>query len=135
MKKACIPLLLLALAITSHAADPLKTLTTIPVFAFGGIGVTGATSEGELAFREILKRPSAEKDFLALLKSGNAQGKCYALVGLHGINPKDYPFHAAPYVKSAAIVHMIGGCMPADLPMYSIVGNIGAGEYDEYSKK
>ena len=86
MKTLSTFLLLLTWAVTTHAADPLQTLSSIHDFAFGGIGVAGTTSEGEVAFRQIYNRPSATDDFLKLLNSGNSQAKCYALVALRSLN-------------------------------------------------
>ena len=71
MKTLSTFLLLLTWAVTIRAADRLQTLSSIHDFAFGGIGVAGTTSEGEVAFREIYDRPSAKDDFLKLLISGN----------------------------------------------------------------
>lgn len=127
-----IPLLFVAMV---RAADPTKTLATIQTFAFGGIGVTGATSEGELAFREILKHPSPEKDFLALLKSDNPQAKCYALVGLHGLHPDNYSSYAAPFAQDKTLVSIAGGCCIMSEPLSDVVARIGKGQYDHYLKK
>ena len=92
-------LLLLTWAVTTHAADPLQTLSSIHDFAFGGIGVAGTTSEGEVAFREIYNRPSATADFLKLLNSGNPQAKCYALVALRSLDPQIYFSKIEKYIK------------------------------------
>jgi hypothetical protein len=67
MKTLSTFLLLLTWAVTTYAADPLQTLSSIHDFAFGGIGVAGTTSEGEVVFREIYNRPSAKEDFLKAL--------------------------------------------------------------------
>jgi len=128
-------LLLLTWAVTTHAADPLQTLSSIHDFAFGGIGVAGTTSEGEVAFREIYDRPSATDDFLKLLNSGNPQAKCYALVALRGLNPQVYSSKIEEYKKDKTTVTTIGGCMIAVFPMSSVATNIEAGYYDSYIKK
>ena len=122
-------------AVSTHAADPLKTLSSIHDFAFGGIGVAGATSEGEVAFRQIYNRPSAKDDFLKLLNSGNPQAKCYALVALRGLNPQIYFSKIETYKKDTTKVTTIGGCMIAVFPMSSVATNIEAGYYDSYIKK
>jgi hypothetical protein len=123
------------LAVTTHAADPLKTLSSIHDFAFGGIGAAGITSQGEVAFRDIYARPSAKDDFLRLLNYGNPQAKCYALVALRSLDPQTYSSRIETYKKDKTNVTTIGGCMIAVLPMSSVATNIEAGHYDGYIKK
>lgn len=125
----------LLMAAGAHAADPVKKLASIHDFAFGGIGVVGITSEGELAFREILKRPTAEIDFAGLLESGNAQARCYALAALHVLNPKAYAARSAQFARNKSTVSTIAGCIKMELPMSSVVANITAGRYDRFVKK
>jgi hypothetical protein len=60
----------------------LNRMAKVHAFAFGGVGFGFATSEGELDYRTLLARPSAREDFERLFAMGNAQAKCYALVGL-----------------------------------------------------
>lgn len=127
-------LILLLLVTTALPADPLKRLASVHDFAFGGIGVAGVTSEGELAFREVLKRRAAEADFTTLLDSGNAQARCYALVGLHVLNPKAYVIHARRFEHDNTAVCTIGGCIILTQPMASVVANITAGRYDRHAK-
>jgi len=82
--------MLCALSAFAESADALKELSATHDFAFGGVGVAGITSKGEIAFRQVLASPSSEKDFLDLLATGNAQARCYALVALHVLDPKRY---------------------------------------------
>ncbi len=56
----------------------LEALLKVPQFAFGGVGFSGLTSEGEKDYNEILTWPSAETDFQKVFQLGNAQAKCYA---------------------------------------------------------
>ena len=135
MKTLSTFLLLLTWAVTTHAADALKTLSSIHDFAFGGIGVAATTSEGEVVFREIYNRPSAKDDFLELLNSGNPQAKCYALVALRSLDPQIYSSKIEKYKKDKTNVTTIGGCMIAVLPRSSVATNIEAGYYDSYIKK
>jgi hypothetical protein len=118
-----------------YSSDTAERLASIHAFAFGGVGVAGTTSEGELAFREILSRPDAEKDFLNLLVSGNAQGKCYALAGLHYLDPKEYETQAKRFKNDKTPVTTIAGCMILAQEMSSVVAHIDAGKYDVYIKE
>lgn len=128
-------LMLLLLATTVLPSDALKQLASIRDFAFGGIGVAGVTSEGELAFREVLKRGTAEADFTALLDSGNAQARCYALVGLHVLNPAACASAAKRFAHDKTAVSTIGGCIIMTQSMASVVANITAGRYDRHARK
>jgi len=117
---------------SAPADKPLKDLARVEAFAFGGIGVAGTKSAGEIDFRAILAQPSALADFRKLLVEGNRQAKCYALVALHKLQPKEFPALAASFAKDKAPVRTIGGCMVADLPMNSVVAGISKGNYDLY---
>lgn len=120
---------------SAHSADPVKKLASIRDFAFGGIGAAGIISEGEVAFRGVLARPTAETDFTALLDSGNAQARCYSLVGLHVISPKAFAVQVKRFERDKTTVSTISGCMVMALPMSSVVTNISAGRYDSHVKK
>jgi hypothetical protein len=126
---------LLALSLPAHSEDALKTLRSVSHFAFGGVGAAGTVSEGEVAFREVLKRASAKEDFSAVLKSGTPQAKCYALVALRSLDPQIYSVHIEKFKKDKTDVTTIGGCIIMVLPMSSVVGNIEAGNYDRYVGK
>jgi len=84
MRIAGISLLLAAWPLGGWAgtADAWQQVATAKYFAFGGIGFAGITTESEIGFRAILASGTAASDFRRLLKSGNPQGRCYALVGL-----------------------------------------------------
>jgi hypothetical protein len=126
--------LLVLTSVAALAGDPLKKLASVHDFAFGGIGAAGVISEGEIAFREVLKRPSAEKDFLELLSKGNAQGRCYALVGLRHLNPKAYAVRAERFTQDKTKVSTIGGCIVMVQPMSSVAATIGADRYQPFLK-
>ena len=137
MKQISAALLLVSLfmAASVNAADPLKKLASIHDFAFGGIGVAGITSEGELAFQEVMARKTAGADFTALLDSGNPQARCYALVALHVVNPKAFAVQVKRFERDKTSVSTIGGCIIMAQPMSSVVANISAGRYDRHVKK
>lgn len=112
------------------AADPMKSLRHAESFSFGGIGVAGTPSEGEVAFRELIARKYALKDFHKLLKSGDPEGQCYALVGIRKLQPKAFPNFAEKFRNDRTKVKTIGGCMISEQPMSSVVAGIAKGNYD-----
>ena len=134
MKTLLSAILFCAFTVLAQSSDPLKELSSIHDFAFGGIGAAGTTSKGEIAFRQVLQRPSAEKDFVDLLATGNAQARCYALVALHALNPALYAERVRPFEGDESKVTTIGGCMIMEQTMASVVTNIGNGRYDSYLK-
>ena len=87
------------------AEPPTKqaTLTQIQLFAFGGIGVAGTTSAGELLYRQVLASEQAEAQFLALVKNGTPAAKCYALVGLRAKNRAAFEEQADALAKDPSI--------------------------------
>ena len=111
-----------------------KKLSGTPIFAFGGIGFAGTTSEGEIAFKTVVTSDSAEADFLRLLKSGNPQAKCYALVGLRMTNRPAFIEQARAFASSNLEVQTCAGCMMARQPVSSVVASIQRGDYDEQAR-
>ncbi len=124
----------LLLTLSVSAADDsnaVKKLSGTPIFAFGGIGYAGTTSEGEVAFKAVLASVSAEADFLRLLKSGNPQAKCYALVGLRVTSRQAFNEQLKTFASSNQEVQTCAGCNMARQPMSSVVASIQRGDYDE----
>ena len=116
-------------ASSGSTAAAFHTLARIDAFAFGGIGVAGTTSAGEIAFREILAGPHAVADFQSLLKKGNAPAQCYALVALHVLAPSAFKAAAPHFETNDAPVKSVGGCMISTLPVRSLFVNISKGNY------
>lgn len=80
-------LLTTVLALAEQPADPpLHGLAGVGVFAFGGVGIAGVTSQGEKDYRVILSRSSALAEFEKLFATGNPQAKAYALVGIRALD-------------------------------------------------
>ena len=80
-------------------------------FAIGGIGITGVTSQGELAMRMIRDSPRAEEKLRTLLQESSPAGQMYALFALRQLNPPDYSALADPFRRRSAQVPTISGCI------------------------
>lgn len=132
MRTAALLRLSLAGAAISFAS-PVDQLRSISYFAFVGVGIAGTTSAGETAFQQALAAESAEADFESLLKSGNPQGKCYALVGLRALDVKLFEAKVAAFEREQTPVNTMGGCIAAILPMNAVAASIRAGRYDTYA--
>lgn len=111
-----------------------EMLTKVPLFAFGGIGYAGTTSEGEMAFESVLAAESAEADFLRILKKGTPEAQCYALVGLRLKDRPQFAEQVKPFALSKQTVKTCAGCIRGTQPMYSVVTNIQHGVYDDQAK-
>jgi len=111
-----------------------KTLAEIPLFAFGGIGVAGTTSNGEVAFHNVLASENAAADFAQILKTGTPQAQCYALVGLRLKDRAAFDEQIKHFVSSKQEVQTCAGCMMSKQPMSSVVANIKKGSFDDQGK-
>jgi hypothetical protein len=111
-----------------------RKLSEIRLFAFGGIGDDGITSNGEIAFKSVFASDSAEADFLQILKTGTPQGQCYALVGLRLKNRLEFDEQVKRFASSKDRVQTCAGCELATLPMSWVVAKIQHGSYDESAK-
>ena len=112
----------------------IETLTKVPLFAFGGIGYAGTTSEGETAFKSVLASESAGVDFLHILKKGTPQAQCYALVGLRLKDRPQFDEQVKQFALSKQTVKTCAGCILGTQPMSSVVTNIQHGIYDDQAK-
>jgi len=124
-------LLILSASIAQAASSSDATfdrLAKVDRFAFGGTGYAGTISEGEKDYKEILSRPAALKDFERLYAVGNLQAKCYALVGIRTLKPKEFEKLSGPLRGETIEVITQRGCMVMHEPLGKIVKEIAAGE-------
>lgn len=71
-------------------ATPAEDLAQATLFAFGGIGYGGMTSQGELDFRRVLAEPAAAAQFAWVATHGQPPARFYAMVGLHQLHRAAY---------------------------------------------
>ena len=99
------------------ADDPVKSavkrLSNVEIFAFGGVGYAGLTSEGEIDFKLVLAQPQpvALTAFEKLYATGNPQGKSYALSGIKKLNPSRFKDLLASVGASTDEVEVERGCI------------------------
>jgi hypothetical protein len=125
-------LCLVSLLARGADSDAFKRVASARYFAFGGIGFAGITSEEELAFREIMASKSAGVDLLRLLKVGNGEGKCYALVGLRLKDRAAFEEQAKTLANLRKEVETVGGCLVTKQSLSAVVARIQAGAYDQW---
>ena len=123
-------LLTSVLAQAEQLADPtLNRIAGVGVFAFGGVGFAGVTSQGEKDYRVILSRSSALAEFEKLFATGNPQAKAYALVGILALDVRRYEQLSAPLRQASLKVTIQHGCVISHVPFSAILKGIDAGGY------
>lgn len=110
----------------------LQRLKTTEVFAFGGIGFAGTTSEGEKAFKVVmsLSHDKAIAAFESLYTTGNPQAKGYALAGLRKLDKMKFNALFKSAVTSNLRVRTENGCFISDHSLGEIAKSLDSGKYD-----
>jgi hypothetical protein len=114
-----------------------KRLKTTEVFAFGGTGIVGKTSQGETDFQIILSQPKAValEIFERVYVAGNAQARSYALVGIRRLDPSRFKAIIQHRHGPQEPVHSMGGCIVETRPFAKIVKEIDSGSYDPWLQR
>jgi len=107
----------------------LDHLSKVGQFAFGPTGNAAVISTGEKDYRTVLARSTASTDFEKLFADGNIQAKCYALVGIHKLNPNRFKQLTQPLTESSEAVTIMQGGIVSHAPLNQILKQIAAGEY------
>jgi hypothetical protein len=107
-----------------------QTLKTASVFALGGVGFAGTTSDTEKALRVLLAQRDAVPALEALLKEARLEGKLYALLGLKWKDERAFRKTASEYRSVAARATTMRGCIQAERPAAELVKEIEQGRYD-----
>jgi hypothetical protein len=126
-----IPLLLFALVPQSpHPPDAVvERLARVGVFAFGTVGYAAIISPGEKDYKTVLNRSSALEDFERLYTAGNLQAKCYALVGIHRLDPTRFSELIRPLRDSKETVTTMTGCILSREAFGDIIKQIESGRF------
>ena len=111
-----------------------ERLAKTEVFAFGGVGFAGTTSQGEKDFRIMLTQsPAAALDsFERLYAIANAQGRLYALAGIRKLDPNRFKKLMVPIRDSKEPVRTMSGCIADKRTLGEVVKEIDSGEYDPW---
>jgi hypothetical protein len=128
--------LLLLLAPSTYAqrsfSDAINRIATAKVFAFGGIGFAGTTSEGEVDFRVIVAQPpnAALGAFEKLYATDNPQTKAYALAGIRKLDRRRFEQLRVSLRSSAQQVRTEDGCIVSERSLETIAKRLESGGYD-----
>jgi len=109
-----------------------ERLTTIELFAFGGIGFAGKTSEGEKVFNAVMGRPpeEARRAMQEIFANGSVEAKSYALVGIRRLAPERFETLYQSVAHSQQKVHTMSGCIARAKTLQQIANEIKSGAYD-----
>jgi hypothetical protein len=126
-----IPLLLFVLVPQFvHPPDAVvERLAKVGVFAFGPVGFAAITSPGETDYRTVSNRSSSLEDFEKLYSTGNLQAKCYALVGIHRLNPTRFRELIRPLLDSKETVNTMTGCILSREALGNVIKQIESGRF------
>jgi hypothetical protein len=125
----------------SHGAEELLPATNsiqqdyvqllkIKCFAFGGVGIAGSTSEGELAYRAVLASTNAVALFTATLSKGTDEAKLYALCGIHSLKDGSFDVSAKILKEADPKVFTMSGCIGTVEKASVVIERIADGTYD-----
>lgn len=103
------------------------TVRTAEWFSLGATGAAASISETELAFRRILRTPTAADDCRKLTAQGTLAGQLYGLLGLKLLKDTNYNTIAARYRFSRKEVIVTEACSPTPRGAFFVVQLIDQG--------
>lgn len=123
-----------AMASQPSVESAIDRLSAVSVFAIGGVGFAGSTSQGEKDFLIVLGDAHAMQSFENLYQHGNAQGRAYALLGIYSIDPARFHALSSPVSESTEKVKTMSGCIMSTETLGAVVKDIGAGGFHPTDK-
>ncbi len=124
-----------AIAFCQDAASvALLRIQSTAVFAFGGVGFVGRTSQGEIDFKTILSLPreQAIAAIEQIYEKGNPQAKSYALAGLRKLDVSRFETLRTSLQHSPVKVQIMRGCILSGETLQQIASGIESGQYDSW---
>jgi hypothetical protein len=107
----------------------LARLSHVEHYAFGGTGFAGIISQGEKDYKLLLGRPNGLANFEKLYRQGSPEAKCYALFGIHKLDPNRFAQIVQPIRESHEEVTTMRGCIIGQEPLASIIKRIEKNEF------
>lgn len=97
-------------------------------FSVGGVGFAGVTARTEIAFRNLLRSPTAAQDCRKLLSEATTAGQLYGLLGLKLLNDPAYETAASRYKLSRSQASVASGCVVSPRAVAEIANYIDSGK-------
>ena len=115
---------------SAHPSDAIvERLAKTGVFAIGPVGYAAITSPGEKDYRTVFNRSSALEDFEKLYSTGNLQAKCYALIGIHRLDPTRFKELVPPLRDSKETVTTMSGCIMSREAFGNVIKQTESGRF------
>jgi hypothetical protein len=115
---------------SAHSPDAVvERLAKVGVFAVGPVGYAAIISPGEKDYRTVFSRSSALEDFEKLYSAGNLQAKCYALVGIHRLDPPRFSELVQSLRDSKETVTTMSGCILSREAFGDVIKQIESGRF------
>lgn len=116
--------------------DPdVQRLVKVGMFAFGGVGFGGQTSDGEAAFGAVVRKKEAIRYIMAVFEYGSAHAQCYALVALRESSPELFRESMARMRKNPPKeIAVMSGCIMSHVSPKELFDAIEAGHYSDWFK-
>jgi len=135
VKRMALPLLLLfsGAALAQNApSSAVSSIAKTSVFAFGGVGFAGFTSQGEKDSRVILNQPPdvALQSFERIYATGNLEAKSYALAGIHQLDEKRFKELLASLKGPEELVITMRGCIMEKQTIAEVAKETQSGQFD-----
>lgn len=110
-----------------------EKLTSIQLFAFGGVGFAPKISDGERAFRVVMEKPHDEalQTMETVFANGTVEAKSYALAGIHALALHRFDALYQSVAHSPQKVHRMQGCILFEDTLQQIAKQIRDGAYDK----
>jgi hypothetical protein len=125
-------ILLATFALFGQSEQSPEPLAKVKMFAFGGVGFAGATTQGQKDYREVMSRPNRLEILEQVFETGTPEAKGYALVGISNLDRARFTVLAAPLRSSKQTVQTARGCILFKTTLAAIIRGIDAGAYAHY---
>ena len=123
-----------SLAQSDKAQGAAERIRRVQIYAFGGVGYAGRTSQGELDYRAIMaERPErALKLFETVFAEGNGQAKSYALRAIHKLDPAKFKALSDSIRTSEDNVMTMHGCLVGTTNLEDVTREIAKAETEQF---
>jgi hypothetical protein len=119
-------------AATSSENSAARDVAAAKSLAFGGVGVAGLMSEGELNLRAVLEQSDASQQLQAALAHATPPGTLYILVGLRRCDRAAYQKVFDSLSPPNDDVEVVRGCMISKEPFRQVLSQVQDGRFDDY---
>ncbi|MEN8735554.1 MAG: hypothetical protein ABF329_12145 [Lentimonas sp.] len=104
----------------------------VTIFAFGGVGYAGVTSEGEKEFNRIYQREAPLEEFIEWYERGHNEEKTYCMTAFYELDRNRYLRIKKQYQNEGIEISTMDGCLAGSEQLDTILKRIESGRYEPY---